>query len=96
VQRRGLGGLDGQVLLDMGLRGRTIGQTGRLQGATAAGVADQCDAISVLSDGNVHRLLDNHARAYDRVVLLSFQPTTPIARGRGFYCDYRVTYLQMP
>jgi hypothetical protein len=96
LQRRGLPGLDGQVLLDLGLRCRTIVQTGRLEGATASAVADQCDAISALCDGCVHQLIDNNNRAYDRVILLSFQPTTPIARGPGACCDYRAEYLQLP
>ncbi len=96
VQRRPLAGTDGELLLDLGRRARPIVQTGRLQAATAAGVTALLEAICALADGRLHDLVDNHGNAYSRVLLGKLIPATPVQRGRGFFCDYEIHYLQLP
>ncbi len=96
LQRRGFAGLDGELVLDLGLRSRAIQQTGRLQGASASAVAALAEAIEAYQDGEPHELIDSHGRTYPSVILEEFQTTTPIKRGRGFWCDYTVSYRQLP
>ena len=94
--RRGLAGVNGELVIDLGLRSRPIVQTGRLQADTASALHSQIAQIESFVDGSAHALTDNHGRQYARVVLESFEPTTPVRKGRGFWCEYRITYRQLP
>jgi hypothetical protein len=94
--RRSFPGLDGELVLDLGLRSREIFQTGRLQSATAEALADQIGLIEGAIDGRCHSLADNHGRAYWPVLVEEFQPSTPVTCGRGFWCEYTVRYRQLP
>lgn len=94
--RRGLPGLDGELVLDLGLRSRTLQQTGRLESATAAGLHAQIEAIEARLDGQPHTLTDAHGRLFDRILLERFELTGPVRLGRSFWCDYRITYRQLP
>lgn len=94
--RRGLPGLDGELLLDLGLRSRAIHQAGRLQASSAAALSALMAAIEARCDGNEATLIDNHGQSLARVVLMRFEPTTPVQRGRGFFCDYQIEYRQRP
>ncbi len=96
LQRRGFAGVDGELLLDMGLRSRAIQQTGRLQGVSAAAVAALVSAIEAYQDGLPYALVDDHGQTFSTVILEQFQPTSPIRRGRGFWCDYTISYRQLP
>ena len=96
LDRRGFAGLDGEMVIDSGRRSRTIRQIGRLQGATAEDLAGQIDAIESLLDGQVHELADNHGREFPRVLLETFDLSTPLQRGRAFWCEYTLTYRQLP
>jgi hypothetical protein len=96
LQRRGFAGVDGEMILDLGLRSRRIVQAGRLEAGTANGLAVLADAIDACCDASENTLVDNHGRSHARVILESFRPTTPRQRGRGFYCDYEIEYLQLP
>ncbi len=96
TQRRGFAGLDGEILLDLGLRSRQLAQAGRLQASTAQALHGLIDSIQDLCDGSEHALIDNHEQVYSRVYLERFQVNTPLRRGRGFYCDYRIDYRQLP
>jgi len=95
TQRRGLAGLDGEYLLDLGRRGREIVQAGRLQAATAAEVLAAVAQIEAVDDGGEHTLTDTHGRVFTRVVIESFEPDTPQS-GRGWWCDYTLRYRQLP
>jgi hypothetical protein len=94
--RRGFAGLDGELVLDLGLRSRAIVQTGRLQAATSQAMAAIIRSIESTADGRCHSLVDNHGQVYPRVIVEEFQPTTPTSRGRGFWCDYTIRYRQLP
>lgn len=97
VERRSFAGLDGEVILDMGLRSRVITQTGRLQAASAQALQEALAGIESLVDGRVHSLTDNHGQSYLKVLVEYFEPTTPLQRGvRGFWCDYAIRYRQLP
>ena len=96
LARRAFAGLDGELVLDLGLRSRVIEQRGRLQAATADDLDEIISQIEAMNDGSTHSLLDNHGRTHSRLVIESFQTTTALRRGRGFWCDYTVTYRQLP
>jgi len=95
-QRRGFAGVDGELVIDMGRRARTIEQTGRLQASTASQLAALIDAIVALHDGNVYTLVDNHGLTHADVLIDSFAPQTPLRRGAGYWCDYTLIYTQLP
>lgn len=94
--RRGLPGLDGECVLDFGLRGRPLHQAGRLQAPDAAALHALADAIAAFQDGRPHTLTDNHGRSREGVLLVRFEAATPVALGRGAWMDYRIEYLQLP
>lgn len=95
LDRRSFPGLAGEVLVDMGLDGRTIHQAGRLCAATPAALAAILDAIKGLLDARTHTLVDNHGQTYQPVLLVYFEPSTPIQHGNGYWCDYTCRYLQL-
>jgi hypothetical protein len=94
--RRGFAGLDGELVLDLGLRSRAIVQTGRLQAETPQSLAAAIHGIELKADGRCHSLVDNHGQVYSRVIVEEFQPTTPTSLGRGCWCDYTIRYRQLP
>ena len=95
LARRGFAGLDGEMILDMGLRTRQITQRGRLQAQSAASLATLIANIEAVLDGRLHDLTDNHSRQHTNVLVEEFQPGTPIQRGRGYWCEYTIRYRQM-
>ena len=96
MQRRGFAGVNGEVVLDMGMRSRQITQTGRLRANSAADLHELLDDINDLCDGSAHTLVDNYGQSYQRVILEHFATTTPLQHSRGFYCDYEIKYRQLP
>jgi hypothetical protein len=95
-KHRGFPGVDGQLVIDLGRRARTIEQTGRLQAGTASQLAALIDAIVARHDGNAYTLVDNHGLTHANVLIDSFAPQTPLRRGAGYWCDYTLTYTQLP
>jgi len=94
--RRGFPGLDGELHLDLGERGRAITQTGRLSAESACDLQTLLEQISAFVDGNSHTLIDTHGRTHANVLLETFEPTTPIRSSRGVWCDYQIHYRQLP
>lgn len=94
--RRGFCGLDGALVIDLGLRGRSIAQTGRLQAPSAAQMHELIAAIETLANGQPRELIDNHGQVYSNVLLEEFEPAGPVQLGRGFFCDYHLRYWQLP
>jgi len=39
---------------------------------------------------------NNHGKTFSRVIMESFHTPTGIRRGRGYWCDYEITYRQLP
>ena len=96
MQRRGFAGVNGEIVLDLGLRSRQIKQTGRLQADTADDLHEILDDINALGDGAEHVLIDNHGQSHQHVILERFGTTTGLQHSRGFYCDYEAEYRQLP
>ena len=96
THRRGFAGVNGEVVLDLGLRSRQITQTGRLQANSAADLHELLDDINAFCDASAHALVDNYGQSYSGVILERFGATTPLRHSRGFYCDYEIEYRQLP
>lgn len=96
IQRRGFAGVDGEAILDMGMRSRTIAQDGRLQAVTAGDLDTLITDIEAFVDGQLHTLIDNHIRTFPRVLIEQFETSTPIRKGRDYWCEYTVLYRQLP
>ncbi|MFA5785126.1 MAG: hypothetical protein WC962_09635, partial [Phycisphaerae bacterium] len=54
--RRKIAGLDGEIAIDLGARGRTIKQTGSLRAASKAALLDRIGAIGDYMDGYTYTL----------------------------------------
>jgi hypothetical protein len=96
LNRRSFPGIDGEIILDLGARARQLVQTGRLQADTAAGLSALISQIEAVVDGQVHTLLDDLGNTYEAATVAEFEPTTPVQRGRGFWCDYTLRYIHLP
>jgi len=93
---RGFPGVIGEMVFDLGLRGRPILQKGRLQSTTAQGVHDLLAALAAKDDAQLHTLQDHDGQVYTKILLESFQPVGPVQTGRNVTCDYTISYLQLP
>ncbi|RPI60335.1 MAG: hypothetical protein EHM48_07420 [Planctomycetaceae bacterium] len=96
LERRSFPGINGELVLDLGLRARTVTQSGWLQAASAEELAEKMSAVEVYLDGRTHTLVDSHGLIYQKMILEAFEPTSPIRRSRGFWCEYTCRYLQLP
>ena len=93
---RGLVGLDGEVVVDLGKRSRTIVQRGRLEANSSGELESNITVIEALIDGQTHTLVDAHLRTYSNVLVEEFSPQSPVTLGKNYWCDYRITYRQLP
>ena len=96
TQRRGFAGVDGEIVLDLGLRSRQITQVGRLRANSAGELQGLLDDINALCDGSMHTLINNYGQSFANVIMERFETTTALRKSRGFYCDYRIEYRQLP
>ncbi len=96
TDRRAFAGLDGEIIVDMGLRSRDVHQRGRLQADTAQALAGVIEQINARMDGLLHTLSDEHGTVFYPVVIEEFRPDTPVRHGRGYWCDYHIRYRQLP
>ncbi len=96
AMRRGFPGLDGECVMDLGKRSRTIEQTGKLQAASVSTLENLINAINLKADGQLHTLVTSLARTFENVIIENFRAKTPIQKGRAYWCDYSITYRQLP
>jgi hypothetical protein len=95
-QRRGFAGVSGELVIDHGRRSRLLIHAGRLQAASPTHLESLIDAIEAYQDGYAYSLVDNHGRHYTNVLLEQFEMATPVRLGRAAWCDYTITYRQLP
>ncbi|MEM8737673.1 MAG: hypothetical protein AAGG38_04245 [Planctomycetota bacterium] len=86
---------DGVELVVQGRAGRTITQTGTLLSDEARAMAGLIDAIEDRLDGVARSLVEHDGRAWDKVVMLRFEPGPMTAVGARYRVDYTVDYLQV-
>lgn len=92
LEPRTFGGLSGELLVDLGAAPGRLHQTGRLQAETTADLRDQIERAESFLDGAPHTLTDPHGRTWPGCVMESFELTTPVRRGRGFWCESEARY----
>ena len=94
VVQRSAAGLDGQVSIDLGLRGRKLVQKGQLRAKNQAELQEIIDQINGLIDGNEHILRCPDGRVFENLVIENFQAGSFVFGGAQTSCQYQITYLQ--
>ena len=92
---RGFAGLDGVLSIDLGMRGRTLKQRGRLSAGSVVAMAELTDDISSYIDGQAYTLVDQNGISYGNVRMDSFKLSGPIAVGNQASCEYEIVYTQL-
>lgn len=87
-------GLDGQVNIDLGFRGRKIVQKGELRARNQAELQKQIDEINGLIDGKLHILKCPDGRIFGNLLIDEFQTGSSITGGAHICCKYKLTYTQ--
>jgi hypothetical protein len=87
-------GLDGQVGIEMGLRGRKIVQKGQLRAKSQNEFQQQIDVINELIDGNLHILKCPDGRVFKNLLVEDFQTAPSVSGGAHISCRYSITYIQ--
>ncbi len=94
VFQRSAAGLDGQVSIDLGLRGRKIIQKGEMRSQSQSGLQRQIDAINELIDGNSHILRCPDGRIFENLLIEEFKTGPLVSGGSHISCQYQITYNQ--
>lgn len=94
IIQRSAAGLDGQVSIDLGLRGRKIVQKGVLRARGQTGLQQQIDSINELIDGNLHVLKCPDGRVLGNLLIENFQADSFVTGGANISCQYSIKYIQ--
>jgi hypothetical protein len=94
VIQRSAAGLDGQVNIDLGLRGRKIVQKGELRARNQAELQKQIDEINELIDGKLHILKCPDGRVFENLLIDEFQTGSSVTGGAHTCCQYKLIYTQ--
>jgi hypothetical protein len=94
VVQRSAAGLDGQVSIDLGLRGRKLVQKGELRAKNQAELQGIIDDINGLIDGNEYILKSSDGRVFENLVIDNFQAGSFVFGGTQASCKYQITYTQ--
>lgn len=94
IIQRSAAGLDGQISIDLGLRGRKIIQKGLLRGQNQNSLQLQIDAINELLDGSLHNLKCPDGRIFENLLIEDFQTGQLINGGAHSSCQYQIIYNQ--
>ncbi len=94
IIQRSAAGLDGQVSIDLGLRGRKFIQKGVLRAGNQMQLEQQIDAIDKLVDGNSHILKCSDGKIFESLLIEEFQTGSLITGGAHTSCQYQITYKQ--
>jgi len=92
--QRSAAGLDGQVNIDLGLRGRKIIQKGQLRSQSQNSLQRQIDEINELIDGNLHILKCPDERIFENLLIEEFKTGQFVNGGAHTSCDFQITYNQ--
>ncbi len=90
-------GIQGQLALFGGTRGRTLLVTGVLVASTIAGLnaLEEVWGGEQFNDGNVHTLIDDRGRVFENLIYTGqFQPSAdgPKAMWNGWLIPYRIAF----
>jgi len=88
-------GLDGEISIDLGRRGRQIKQTGTLRAKSREQMNERIDAISAYMDGDTHTLVTSSGRELAELRMDSFKVSGEHTNGAGIVVDYEIVYTQL-
>ncbi|MGA2915815.1 MAG: hypothetical protein ABSE89_07290 [Sedimentisphaerales bacterium] len=94
IIQRSATGLDGQVGIDLGLRGRKVIQKGELRSQSQDGLRRQIDTINGLIDGNLHTLECPDGRFFRNLLIEEFKTGPLVSGGAHISCQYNIAYTQ--
>lgn len=94
IIQKSAAGLDGQVNIDLGFRGRKIVQKGELRAGSRAEFQRQTDEINSLIDGKLHILKCPDGRIFENLLIDEFQTGSSITGGAHICCQYKLIYTQ--
>ncbi len=94
IVQRSAAGLDGQVNIDLGFRGRKIVQKGELRAKNQAELQRQIDQINELIDGKLHILKCPDGRIFENLLIDEFQMGSSVTGGAHTCCQYKIAYTQ--
>lgn len=94
IIQRSAAGLDGQISIDLGLRGRKLVQKGQLRARSLAELQQWVDAVKDFIDGNLHVLKCPDGRIFENLLIEEFQLGQPVSGGAHISCGYHITYIQ--
>lgn len=92
--QRSAAGLDGQVNIDLGLRGRKLVQKGELRGKSRTELQRKINEMNGLVDGELHSLKCPDGRIFGELLIEEFQAGTIVNSGAHLSCKYQITYTQ--
>ena len=91
---RSVGGLDGTLSVDMGLRKRQLIQSGIIRAASKKTLDENIEAINDLIDGQTHTLTRG-SETFENLRIDSFEVEQKKAGGSLVSCDYKIVYTQL-
>ena len=91
---RRFAGLDGEVRIDLGRKGRRIGQKGSLAADNLRALQKKIDVVEDYLDGKDHTLIDENGQSHEHVEMVSFEWNIPLNRSDHFSADYEIEYKQ--
>lgn len=94
VIQRTAAGFDGQVSIDLGLRGRKLLQKGELRAKSGTELQRKIDEINELIDGELHTLKCPDGRVFKNLLIEEFQTKAFVNGGAHISCQYHITYTQ--
>jgi hypothetical protein len=94
IIQRSAAGLDGQVSIDLGLRGRKLVQKGELRARNQAELRKRIGEIDELIDGSLHTLRCLDGRVFENLLIENFQTDSFVSGGAHISCQYSITYIQ--
>ncbi|MGB8226606.1 MAG: hypothetical protein WCE45_07075 [Sedimentisphaerales bacterium] len=94
IIQRSAAGLDGQINIDLGSRGRKLIQKGQLRARNQTELQQQIGVINELIDGNLHVLKCSDGNVFENLLIEEFQTEPFISGGAHTSCQYQITYKQ--
>jgi hypothetical protein len=94
VINRCAAGLDGQMSIDLGLRGRKIMQRGELRAKNESELQKKIEEINAYIDGQLHTLKCPDGRIFSNLLIEEFETDTVIKSGAQTSCRYQIIFIQ--
>ena len=91
---RSVGGLNGVVSIDSGMRSRRLIQTGVLRAVSDDGLSGKIEAVSELLDSKAYTLVVG-GEQFENLRVDSFETGKKDYSGRGVGCEFEIRYTQL-